>query len=114
MTPFVQLFVQCIQQNVRQQGRQGASLGSPFFRGYFDAVLEYSRREKRPDDFQHSFVVDVVGYSVHEDVMVDPVEVFLDVQVHYPFVPLFHIPFGCPYRSVSASSGAEPPASIAE
>ncbi len=82
--------------------------GSPFFRGYFDAVLEYSRREKRPDDFQHSFVVDVVGYSVHEDVMVDPVRVFLDVGPPTHSFPSSTYHFGCPYRSVCASSGAEP------
>jgi hypothetical protein len=75
-------------------------------------VLHHTGREERPDQLQHAPVADPCGNPRHQLVVADPVEEFLQIQVHHPAVAFGHIVL-CPrHRLMRRASGSKPVAVI--
>src|SRR5438093_6690659 len=84
----LQLPVQIVQHEVRQQGRQRSALRRPFIRWTHQPVLHHSGVDERPDELEQSLVRYPLRHPPHQHVVVDPVEEFLQVDVYHPAVAL--------------------------
>ena len=58
--------------------------------------LHHPGSEEPSDERQHPFVFDSPGYSRHQDVVLNPVEEFLQIQVHHDAPSLGYILTGLP------------------
>ena len=66
------------------------------------------------DQMEDSLVFDPSGRSCHEHIMVDAVEEFLQIHVHYKAIACFHVGAGCLDCIVTSASGAEAVAAFAK
>src|SRR5690606_12535110 len=84
----LQLLIHLVQQDVCKQGRQWPSLRRPFMAFHHYAVGHDTRLQVATDKPQHPLVIHSAGHSVHEDVVVDPVEELLQVDIHHDASPI--------------------------
>ena len=67
-------------------GRQGSALRRSLVDRTHQPVFHHSRLEKRPDQLQQALIADPFGDLRHQFVVRDPIEKFLEVQVHAPAI----------------------------
>lgn len=79
MAPALQFPIQFRQQDVRQQRTQGAALRRALRPRGDGPLCHHARFEIPADEAQHSPVVDLQGKFLHQQVVIDPVEEFLQV-----------------------------------
>ncbi|MGY4287216.1 hypothetical protein ACVWXO_006436 [Bradyrhizobium sp. LM2.7] len=70
----LQLLVQHIQHQVRQQRRERAALRRAFLRRTDKPSFQHARGQKAADQLQEALVSNPLGNQPHQDVVVDPVE----------------------------------------
>jgi hypothetical protein len=82
----LQLPVELVEHDVRQQGRQRSALRRPLVHRTHQPAFHHPSREKRPDQLQQPLVANPLGDLCHQFVVVHPVEEFLQIQIHHPAV----------------------------
>src|SRR5262249_24896839 len=71
---FLQLLVQHVQHQIRQQRRERAALRRALLRRADKAALHDTRAQECTDELQDALVSNPLGNKPHQDVVVDPVE----------------------------------------
>jgi hypothetical protein len=61
-------------------------LRRPFHAGTDQPVLHHPGVQERPDELQQPLVSDSSGDLTHQFVVIDPIEEFLQIQIHHPAV----------------------------
>ena len=107
MLPSFQLLVEVIQEDVRQQWRQGASLWDSLCTLVAFAPYFHFRFEVTANQLQNQFVLYLAADSAHEDIVRDFVEELLQVHVHDPFATLTDIQLGLLHCILCRFVGAE-------
>ena len=70
---------------------------------FLDYPVDHDARlEVSPDELEKPLILDARGESSHEDVVVDPVEEFLQIAVDDPRIALGDVPLGLLHRLTSA------------
>ena len=82
MAALLQFLVQHVQHQVRQQRRERAALRRAFLRRADQPSFHHPRGQKAADQLQDALVSNPLGHQPHQDVVVDPVEELLQVDVH--------------------------------
>src|SRR5215211_1410301 len=83
----LQFLVQHIQHQVRQQRRERSALRRALLRRADQASFHHACGQKAADEFQDALVSDPLGNEPHQDVVVDPVEELLQVDIHTTACP---------------------------
>jgi len=112
-SPF-QLTVEFIEQDVRQQRRERAALRRPLLPMADNPARHDARFKVTADESEHALVFDMTFNTSHQDVVVDPVEEFLQVKFHAPTVTHRHMDAGHLDSLVSASARTKAVAVIRE
>lgn len=107
MTPSLQLAVEFIQEDVRQQRRERAALRRPFLPLADDTARHDTGFEVATDQPEHALVFDTALDAGHQDIVVDPIEELLQVEFHAPAIPRRHMRAGHLDSLVSASARTE-------
>ena len=81
-----QLLVHDVEYDVTQQWRKGAALRRTFLGRTHQPVFQYSRVKERSDEFEQPLVANPLAHQSHEDVVIDAIEEFLQIQVDHPSV----------------------------
>ena len=87
MAALLQFLVQHVQHQVRQQRRERPALRRAFLRRADQPVRQHARSQKAADQLQDALVSHPLGHQPHQDVVVDPVEELLQVDIHHDAVP---------------------------
>ena len=82
----LQLPVELVEHDVRQQGRQRPALRRPFIHRTHQPAFHHSGLQKCPDQLQQPLVAHPFCDLRHQFVVVDPVEEFLQIQIHHPAI----------------------------
>ena len=82
----LQLLIQTVQQQIRQQGRPGTPLRRPFPRRLQALVRQRPGLQVAVDELSHPSIRHPLFHQAHQLIVVDPVEELLEVQVHHPAV----------------------------
>src|SRR5438132_4411872 len=69
-----------------RRGESGPPCGVPSSPGADQAVFHYTGLEKRPDEFEHTFVGDPRRHARHQAVVINPVEEFFEIKVNHDAV----------------------------
>src|SRR6185436_525379 len=72
-----------------------------------DSVLHHPRSQESSDERQYPLVFDSPGYPRRQNVVLDPVEELLQVQIHYDVPSFGDILTSLPQRIVRPASGAK-------
>ena len=83
MTSAFQFLVQVLQQDIRQQRTERPALRRAFRPRRNNAVGHHPRFEIPADEFEYPFVANLLRHFIHQNVVIDPVEEFLQVHVHH-------------------------------
>src|SRR5271169_3538723 len=90
-----------------RRGESGPPCGVPSSTGLTQAVFHHSGLEKRPDEFEHTFVGHPRGNARHQAVVIDPVEKFFDIKVDHHIVARGNILLRLGYRLMGGASRSE-------
>ena len=71
------------------------------------ATVHDSRRKIPPDQPQHGFVVEALGKAIHQNIMIDPVEKLLQINIYNHFPAFLHVTLGLQHGVVRASARSE-------
>src|ERR1700676_2945287 len=82
VTALLQFLDQHIQHQVRQQRRERPALRRAFLRRADPPSLHRARGQKTADELQDALVSNPLGNEPHQDVVVDPVEELLQIDIH--------------------------------
>jgi len=104
----VELLIEFVQHDVRQQGRKRAALGSSLHGGTDQTVNQHARSQERTDETQDASVRDARGQPSEKAVVVDAVEEFRQVKVNDVPVPRLKEALRMPDGLLCGPSGAEP------
>jgi len=66
------------------KGRDRTPLGSPFHAWAEQPVFHHPGVQERPDKFQQPLVIDTLGDTSHQSVVIDSIEEFLQVEINAP------------------------------
>ena len=69
-----------------KRGESGPPCGVPSSTGLTQAVFHHPGLEKRPDEFEHTFVGHPRRDARHQAVVIDPVEEFFEIKVDHDAV----------------------------
>src|SRR5262245_37782327 len=83
----LQLLVQHVQHQVRQQRREWSALRRALLRRADQAALQHAGAKKAADELQETLVSHPLCNKPHQNVVVHPVEELLQVDVHYIAMP---------------------------
>jgi len=71
------------------------------------AVLHHPGLEKRPDEFEHTFIGHPRGDARHQAVMIDPVEKFFEIKVNHDVVARGNVSLRLGHRLMGGASRSE-------
>src|SRR5206468_8887219 len=108
----LQLSVQLVEHEVRQQGRQRAALRRPLIRWTHQPVLHDTRIEIRAQELQQPLIGHPLRHPTHQLVVVDPIEEFLEVDVDHPAIALDEILLRLGHRLMSRAIRPEAVATL--
>ena len=91
MASALQLLVEFVKDDVRQERRERAALRRTLLAALADPVLHQPRLEEREDEPQDATVPDVPCEPCHESVVVHLVEELLEVEIDHRRVAFGHI-----------------------
>jgi len=83
MTAPLQFLVQNVEHQVRQKRRERAALRGSFVGRPNEPVRQHAAGQKPANELQDALVGNPSCHKPHQDVVVDPVEELLDVEVHH-------------------------------
>jgi hypothetical protein len=72
-----------------------------------DAVPHHSRRQKAADNLQQASVANAPRQAGHQDIVVDPVEKFFEVEIDHDIIPVGDVVAGSEQRLMRSPSRAE-------
>src|SRR3989338_5220367 len=101
------LTVELVEHEIRQEWRERAALRYAVFTRCHETIEQYSCRKVLPDEFPNGFVLHSLHDKTHEDVMVDPVEEFLQIDVDDHLVSALDVPLHFLDRAVRTSLRTE-------
>src|SRR5215510_8614269 len=107
VTPPFQFLVEIIEHEVAQKGRKRAALRRPFIHRTDQTVLHYPGVEKRPDELEYALVGNSFRDARHQNVVIDSVEKFLEIQVDHDVVAFGDIPLRLGHRLMGRTSRTE-------
>src|SRR5208283_5306756 len=93
-----ELLVQLVKQEITQEWRKRATLGRSFPSLLHHPVDHNARLEVPSDELEKPLIRDTVGEPSHKDVVVDPIEKFLQIAVYYPRITLCDVLLGLLHR----------------
>ena len=105
MAPPFEFPVQVVQKQIRQQRGQWSTLRRPLVPIDAHAVLQHPRFQETANDAQQALVANAPGQPRHQDVVVHPVEEFLQIEIDHDWPPLAHKTTGLRQRIVRPASG---------
>src|SRR5262249_40263844 len=108
----LQLPVELIEHDITQQGRQWSALRRPLIHRTHQPAFHHPGFQKRPDQLQHAPIADPGFDSGYQFVVRNPVEEFLQIQVHYPAITLGDILLRRCHRLMCRTPGPKPVAVI--
>ena len=82
VTALLQFFVQDIKHQIRQQGRKRAALRGTLLRRPDQSINQHPRGYKAADQLQNALVGNPFCHQPHQDVVIDSIEKFLEVQIY--------------------------------
>src|SRR5216684_2283248 len=86
MAALLQFLVQHVQHQVRQQRRERPALRRALLRRADQPIRQHARGQKAADQLQDALVGCPLGHQPHQDIVVDPVEELLQVDIHHDVV----------------------------
>src|SRR5215471_8524777 len=86
VSPALQLPVEFVEHEVTEQGRKWASLRSPLHAGTDQPVLHHSGIQECADELQQPLIPDSFRNLIHQFVVIDSIEEFLQIELHDPAV----------------------------
>src|SRR5215469_6137625 len=86
VAPALQLPVEFVEHEVTEQWRKRSPLRSPFHARTDQPVLHHPGIQECPDEFQQPLILDPLGDLTHQFVVIDPIEEFLQIEIHAPAV----------------------------
>src|SRR5205085_3690064 len=107
VTPSGQLLVEIVEHEVAQEGSDWATLRGPLLHRADQAVFHHAGLEKRPDEFEHTFVGDPRRHARHQAVVINPVEKFFEIKVNYDAVARGNVLLRLGYSLMSGASRSE-------
>jgi hypothetical protein len=109
-----QLLIQHVEHQVGQQGREWATLWHAFVRRPDQPVRQHARAQNAADEPEKAPVADPLRHQPHQEVLVDPVEEFLQVEIDHAGVPFGDIGLGSGDRLMGGSTGPKAVARVRE
>jgi hypothetical protein len=107
MTAPLQLPIHFIKQHIGQQGRQGTALRRPLVALPHQPGIQNPRLEVAPNQPQHGFVCDPPRQAFHQNVVIDPIEEFLQIHIDHHPESFLRIAPRLAHRIVRAASRAK-------
>jgi len=95
-------------------GRERPALRRAFEPFAVHPVRQDARLQVAANQPQHPLVRYALGQPIHQDVVIDSVEEFLQIQVHHDPVAGLHVLLRFPHRAMRASPRTEAVAVLAE
>ena len=99
MTTTFQFLVEFVEYQITQQRGKGTALRRTLIGRTDQPVFHDPGAEKRPDQFEHSFVEDTLGNAGHQPVMVDSIKELFQINVDHIVVALSNVTlrlgYGC-------------------
>src|SRR5262245_57018921 len=114
VTPPFQFLVEIIEHEVAQEGRKRAALRRPFIHRTDQTVLHYPSVEKRPDELEYALVGNPFRDARHQNVVIDSVEKFFEIEVDYDVEAFGDIPLRLGHRLMGGTSRTEAVAMLGE
>ena len=114
MAARLQLLVQDIQHQVRKQRRKRPALRRPLGGRPDQPAVEHARGQEAADEPEQAFVGHPLGHQPHQDVVIDPVEELLQVEVDDEVEAREDVLLRAPDRLMGRASGPKPVARIRE
>src|SRR5712692_3885813 len=87
---------------------KGTALRSPFIYGHHQSLCEDPGSQASPQQADDPLVPNPLLYLAHQLVMVDPIEEFLQVNIHHPVIPLTEILLGFGHGLMGRASRTKP------
>src|SRR5215468_599256 len=97
-----------------RSGRHRAALRRPFIHRTDQTVLHYPGVEKRPDELEYALVGNPFRDARHQNVVIDSVEKFFEIQVDHDVEALGDIPLRLGHGLMGGTSWAEAVAVLGE
>ena len=94
--------------------REWPALRRAFAALLHDTSIHDAAVEVRPNQPDHSAIIDASLQSLYQDVVVDPVKEFLQINVHHNLAPRLYIRFGGFHRVLRASARSKAVAVFAQ
>src|SRR5271157_1267358 len=94
----LELSVEFVEHEVRQQWRKWASLGSAFHAWADQSVLHHPGIQECPNEFQQPLVFDSLGDLPHQLVVMDSIKELLQVEINHPAVAFCDVLLRLGYR----------------
>src|SRR5215471_17958971 len=107
VTPPFQFLVEIIEHEVAQKGRKRAAWRRPFIHRTDQTVLHYPGVEKRPDELEYALVGNPFRDARHQNVVIDSVEEFFEIEVDHDVVAFGDIPLCLSHRLMGGTSRTE-------
>jgi hypothetical protein len=89
-----------------KRGESGPPCGVPSSTGLTQAVFHHPGLEKRPDEFECTFI-GPARPARHQAVVIDPVEKFFEIKVNYEVVARGNVSLRLGHRLMSGASRSE-------
>src|SRR4029077_16366770 len=80
------------------RGESGPPCGVPSSTGLTQAAFHHPGLEKRPDEFEHTFIGHPRCDARHQTVMIDPVEKCFEIKINYDVVARGNVSLRLGYR----------------
>ena len=81
MAALLQFLVQDIEHQIRQQGRKRPTLRRPLGGRADQPAVQHTRGQEAADQPEQAFVGHPLGHQTHQDVVIDPVEELLQIEI---------------------------------
>jgi hypothetical protein len=90
-----------------KRGESGPPCGVPSSTGLTQAVFHHPGLEKRPDEFECTFIGHPRGHARHQAVVIDPVEKFFEIKVNHDVVARGNVSLRLGHRLMGRASRSE-------
>jgi len=107
MATTFQFLVEFVEYQITQQWGKGTALRRALIGRKDQPVFHDPGAEKRPDQFEHSFVGDTLGNAGHQPVMVDSIKELFQINVDHIVVALSNVTLRLGYGLMSRASRSE-------
>ena len=100
VAPLLELAVQVVQHQVAEQRGKRAALRRSLLRRLDQPTIQHARFQEGTDELQHALVAYPFGDPSHQDIVVDSIEEFLQIQIHHDPITVAHVVLRLGYRLV--------------